>query len=172
MNHLSPGSLCLLLSSCVLPEVNAQKKPTPRTIRVTGRTVPNSPRPLRPRLWWLPPLRLSPPGPSSSRFQRSTRSAKQILQPRRDGFPSDPHPVVEHRGGVNYLYDSPGARPQFNPGANIDLYFLRNRYAFGTGIWYTVKSAGFVHRRPCPMEMLSTRVRRRSTYSIYRFRSR
>lgn len=28
-------------------------------------------------------------------------------------------------------------------GPNIDLYFLPDRYAFGTGMWYTIKRAGF-----------------------------
>lgn len=42
-------------------------------------------------------------------------------------------------------YDSPGASLRFTAGPSADFYFARNRYALSTGVWYTVKSAGFIH---------------------------
>lgn len=38
-----------------------------------------------------------------------------------------------------------GAGLRLSTGPNIDLYFFRNRYAFGTGLWYTLKRMGYSH---------------------------
>lgn len=47
--------------------------------------------------------------------------------------------------GTFSSYDSPGASLRFTAGPSADFYVSRNRYALSTGVWYTVKSAGFIH---------------------------
>lgn len=41
--------------------------------------------------------------------------------------------------------DNFGSGLRTTVGPNIDLYFFRDRYAFGTGLWYTIKRMGFSH---------------------------
>lgn len=41
--------------------------------------------------------------------------------------------------------DSFGSGLRTTVGPNIDFYFFRDRYAFGTGLWYTIKRMGYSH---------------------------
>jgi hypothetical protein len=47
--------------------------------------------------------------------------------------------------GAQSSYDSPGASLRFSVGPTIDMYFSQNRFAASIGLWYTVKSVGFIH---------------------------
>ncbi len=41
--------------------------------------------------------------------------------------------------------DNFGSGLRTTVGPNIDLYFFQDRYAFGTGLWYTIKRMGYSH---------------------------
>jgi len=41
--------------------------------------------------------------------------------------------------------DNFGSGLRTTVGPNIDFYFFRDRYAFGTGLWYTIKRMGYSH---------------------------
>ena len=41
--------------------------------------------------------------------------------------------------------DNFGSGLRTSIGPNIDVYFFRDRYAFGTGLWYTIKRIGYSH---------------------------
>lgn len=47
--------------------------------------------------------------------------------------------------GTFARFDGPGASLQYSVGPSVDIYVLQNRYAIGTGLWYTAKTVGFVH---------------------------
>lgn len=47
--------------------------------------------------------------------------------------------------GAAALTNSFGSGLRTTVGPNMDLYFFRDRYAFGTGLWYTVKRIGYSH---------------------------
>lgn len=47
--------------------------------------------------------------------------------------------------GSAALTDNFGSGLRTTVGPNMDLYFFQDRYAFGTGVWYTVKRMGYSH---------------------------
>jgi hypothetical protein len=49
-------------------------------------------------------------------------------------------------------------------GPNIDLYFFRDRYAFGTGLWYTIKRMGY--SQPPDRIVSSTTPNRTSAFNL------
>ncbi|MCK8495637.1 MULTISPECIES: porin family protein [Spirosoma] len=47
-------------------------------------------------------------------------------------------------GSGNYAGFRPnGAGVRMSVGPSLDYFFFKNRYAFGTGLWYTIKRSGF-----------------------------
>lgn len=157
MNYVCFISFCLLVVSCYSVEVYGQATKPTRQARVTKRiklpppapvvAVVPSPQPIVPK-----PVQAEQPNTVRLRpgggFGNGSGGRSKYWNPVEMSFHLLPTLSwnTASGSGTYYLYDSPGARPQFSIGANVDLYFFRNRYAFATGIWYTVKNAGFVHR--------------------------
>lgn len=48
--------------------------------------------------------------------------------------------------GAAALTDDFGGGLRTTVGPNIDCYFFRDRYAFGTGLWYTIRRMGYSQR--------------------------
>ena len=159
MKHALLVSVCLLIVSCIPSEATAQVKQAARSVRVTGLTKRPPPAPA-PAVVVAPVPAPAPPRPAEPVAPARLRAGfngEHIVQSKYwNPIEMSFHllPTLSWNtgsgSGAYYLYESPAARPQFNIGANVDFYFFRNRYAFGTGVWYTVKSAGFVHKTVLP----------------------